>query len=295
MMSADVPMTTGAARPGLRERLPEIPATVFLSMAWMGLMILVALFAHWLKPYTITQMDLTARLQPPALMSGTWAHPLGTDQLGRDVLARLIVSIRVSLSLAVSATILGVLFGGIMGLLAAHFRGFVEQLVLILIDVQAALPFIILALSALAFFGNSFLLLVFLLAFYGWERHARVVRGLALAAYGQGYMRAVEQLGAGPGRLYLRHMVPNMGATLVVSATLAFPEVILAGAGLSFLGLGIQPPDTDLGNMVGYGRTYLQQAPWVLLCPAAVIVLTTLAISMLGDWMRDQLDPGQRA
>ncbi|WP_138469146.1 ABC transporter permease [Poseidonocella sp. HB161398] len=292
-MTADVAL---AAAPQVRaRRLPKLPLTVALSAGWMAAMVLVAIFAHWLKPYTITGMDLMARLQPPVFMGGSWDHVLGTDQLGRDVLARLIVSIRVSLTLAVSATVLGVLFGGLMGLAAAHFRGPVEQLVLILIDVQAALPFIILALSALAFFGNSWLLLVFLLAFYGWERHARVVRGLALAASRQGYMQAVEQLGAGPGRLYLRHMLPNMAATLVVSATLAFPEVILAASGLSFLGLGIQPPNTSLGNMVGYGRAYLQNAPWVLLAPSAVIVLTTLSISMLGDWMRDRLDPAERA
>jgi len=288
-------MTVGIASAAPRRlSLPDVPPSIALSMAWVALMVVVAFGAHWLQPYSITQMDLMARLKPPVGLGGSWAHPLGTDQLGRDVLSRLIVSIRVSLSIAMSATVLGVAFGGAMGLAAAHFRGWIEQIVLTLIDVQAALPFIILALSALAFFGNSWLLLVCLLAFYGWERHARVVRGLAMAANGQGYMLAVRQLGAGPGRLYLRHLLPNMAATLVVSATLAFPEVILAASGLSFLGLGIQPPNTSLGNMVGYGRTYLENAPWVLLSPAAVIVLTTLSISMLGDWLRDRLDPSSR-
>ncbi|MBT9382330.1 ABC transporter permease [Pseudooceanicola sp. CBS1P-1] len=290
-MSADVTLSLPERR---RLRLPAMPASIAAASLWILLMVAVALCAHWLQPYTITQMDLSARLQPPVLFGGAWAHPLGTDQLGRDVLSRLIVSIRVSLTLAFCATLLGVAFGALMGLAAAHFRGPVEQVVLVLIDVQAALPFIILALSALAFFGNSWTLLVFLLAFYGWERHARVVRGLAMAANGQGYMMAVRQLGAGPGRLYARHLLPNIAATLVVSATLAFPEVILAASGLSFLGLGIQPPNTSLGNMVGYGRSYLSTAPWVLLAPAVVIVLTTLSISLLGDWLRDQLDTSGR-
>jgi peptide/nickel transport system permease protein len=218
-------------------------------------------------------------------------HPLGTDELGRDVLSRLIVSIRISLLIAFGATALGLLIGATLGLLAAHRRGLVEQIVLMLVDAQAALPFIILALSVLAFFGNSLSLLIGLLALYGWERHARMARGLALAANAQGYMLAVRQIGAGALRRYLGHMLPNMAATMIVSATLAFPEVILAESGLSFLGLGVQPPMTSLGNMVGYGRGYISSAPWILLAPSLVIVVTTLAISIAGDWLRDRLDP----
>jgi len=153
------------------------------------------------------------------------------------------------------------------------------------------LPFIILALAVLAFFGNALPLLIALLGLYGWERHARLARGLALAAGTQGYVLAVRQIGAGPWRLYLRHVLPNIAATLIVSATLAFPEVILLESGLSFLGLGVQPPMTSLGNMVGYGRGYISNAPWIMLAPSAVIVLTTLAISIAGDWLRDRLDP----
>ena len=254
-------------------------------------MILVGAFADGLRPYSITALDLSARLTPPIGFGGHATHPLGTDELGRDVLSRLIISIRVSLLIAFGATVLGVLIGGTLGLVAAHFRGVIEQIVLMLIDAQAALPFIILALSVLAFFGNSLALLIALLALYGWERHARVARGLALAANTQGYMLAVRQLGAGPWRLYVRHMLPNISATMIVSATLAFPEIILAESGLSFLGLGVQPPMTSLGNMVGYGRGYISSAPWILLFPSIVIVATTLSISITGDWLRDRLDP----
>lgn len=254
-------------------------------------MILVGLFADLLRPYSITALDLSARLTPPIGFGGPVSHPLGTDELGRDVLSRLIVSVRVSLLIAFGATLLGVLIGGTLGLVAAHFRGLIEQIVLMLIDAQAALPFIILALSVLAFFGNSLALLIALLALYGWERHARVARGLALAANTQGYMLAVRQLGAGPWRLYVGHMLPNISATMIVSATLAFPEIILAESGLSFLGLGVQPPMTSLGNMVGYGRGYISSAPWILLFPSIVIVVTTLSISIAGDWLRDRLDP----
>ncbi|TKI03954.1 ABC transporter permease [Martelella alba] len=269
---------------------PVIPFSVGCSLFWIMIMALTALFASQISPYSITAIDLGARMKPPLFLGGDLRHLLGTDQLGRDVFSRLVISIRVSLTIAMSATLLGVVFGALMGFAAAHFGGWVEQLVLTLIDVQAALPFIILALSALAFFGNSWALLIGLLGLYGWERHARVTRGLALLANRQGYILAVRQLGAGPIRLYLRHVLPNIAAPLIVSATLAFPEVILAASGLSFLGLGIQPPDTSLGNMVGYGRGYLSTAPWIPLAPSIVIVLTTLSISLTGDWLRDKLE-----
>jgi len=269
----------------------RLPASVILAFSWLGFMLLVAAFADVLRPYSITTMDLRARLHPPWLFGGTLAHPLGTDEIGRDVLSRLIVSIRISLLIAFGATALGVAFGTVMGLLAAHLRGWAEQIVLMLIDMQAALPFLILALAVLAFFGNSLPLLICLLALHGWERHARVARGMSLAAGAQGYTLAVRQIGAGPVRLYVRHVLPNIAATLIVSATLAFPDIILLESGLSFLGLGVQPPMTSLGNMVGYGRGYISAAPWIMIAPSTVIVLATLAISVAGDWLRDYFDP----
>lgn len=286
------PGTVSIARPALRRK--PISGVVAFAFGWLLVMILVGIFADFLRPYSITALDLSARLKPPFGFGGSIAHPLGTDELGRDVLSRLIVSLRVSLLIAFGATALGVLIGGTLGLVAAHFRGLIEQVVLMLIDAQAALPFIILALSVLAFFGNSLPLLIGLLALYGWERHARVARGLALAANTQGYMLAVRQLGASSWRLYVGHLLPNISATMIVSATLAFPEIVLAESGLSFLGLGVQPPMTSLGNMVGYGRSYISSAPWILLFPSIVIVITTLAISITGDWLRDRLDPTVR-
>lgn len=273
------------------KRFRRLPFGVALAFGWIAAMLTIALFADVIRPYSITALHLTVRLMPPAGFGGSLAFPLGTDELGRDVLSRVVVSIRISLLIAFGATVLGMLVGATLGMLAAHLRGIIEQAVLLLVDVQAALPFIILALAVLAFFGNALPLLIGLLGLYGWERHARVARGLALAAGTQGYVLAVRQIGAGPWRLYLRHVLPNIAATLIVSATLAFPEVILLESGLSFLGLGVQPPMTSLGNMVGYGRSYISSAPWIMLAPSAVIVLTTLAISIAGDWLRDRLDP----
>ena len=262
-----------------------------LAFGWIALMLLLAVFADALRPYGITQLDLRSRLMPPLGFGGVAAHLLGTDELGRDVLSRLLVSVRISLLIAFGATAMAALLGTALGFLAAQFRGWVEQAVLTLIDFQAALPFLILALAVLAFLGNTLPLFVALMGFYGWERHARIARGLAISADAQGYAASVRQLGAGPWRVYLRHVLPNIASTLIVSATLSFPEVILLESGLSFLGLGIQPPMTSLGNMIGYGREYLTRAPWILLAPSLVVVLTTFSISVVGDWLRDRLDP----
>lgn len=293
MASVDLSRTERAGRGGegfitLIRR--NVPLSVGLGIVWLTAMVLIAIFADQMRPYGITAMDLTSRLSPP----GNVKHWLGTDELGRDVLSRLIQSIRISLIIAFGATILSAVFGTALGFAAAQFRGAVEHLVLALADFQAALPFLIMSLAVLAFFGSSMLLLVCLMGFYGWERYARIARGLAISASAQGYAAAVVQLGATPARVYLRHILPNVASTLIVSMTLTFPEIILMESGLSFLGLGVQPPETSLGNMVGFGREYLTRAPWVMLAPAAVIMLTTLSISLVGDWLRDKLDPTVR-
>jgi len=274
--------------------LEAYPPLVLFGGAWIVAMLVVALLADLLTPYVFSALDLKARLAPPVFMGGTWAHPLGTDELGRDVLSRLIISIRISLLIAFASTILSATIGVLLGFIAAHFRGWVEQVVLTLIDFQASMPFMIIALAVLAFFGNTLTLFICLMGFYGWERAARIARGLTIAANEQGYAAAVRDIGASPLRVYGLHVLPNIASTLIVSVTLTFPEVILLESGLSFLGLGVQPPMTSLGNMVGYGREYLQSAPWILLAPSAVIVLTTFSISMVGDWLRDRLDPTLR-
>ena len=285
------PVATGvsvmARLKALRERLNRMPILITLAILWLVLMLVIAVSADLISPYRFTQMDLRNRLSLPVFMGGSWAHVLGTDELGRDVLSRLITSIRMSLLIAFGATIIGVT----LGFVAAHFRGLVEQAVLALVDFSAAIPFLVLALAVLAFFGNSLVLFVCLLGFHAWERYARIARGLAISGRMHGYAAAVHQLGASPLRLYGRHILPNIASTLIVSMTLAFPEIILLESGLSFLGLGIQPPDTSLGNMVGFGREYLSSAPWIMLAPAFVITTTALCVSLLGDWLRDRLDP----
>mgnify|MGYP001192834352 FL=1 len=298
-MSAVHPIDIAAQRRGGRTRrllrwLRAYPPLVVLCVVWIVVMLFLAVFADALAPFGYTQLDLLARLSPPAFAGGPAEHWLGTDELGRDVLSRLLVSIRISILVAFLGTLLSASLGIFLGLLAAHFRGRVEQLVLTLVDFQASMPFMVISLAVLAFFGNTLLLFILLMGFYGWERTARVTRGLTIAANEQGYAAAVADVGASPWRIYTRHVLPNIASTLIVGVTLTLPEVILLESSLSFLGLGVQPPMTSLGNMVGYGREYLQAAPWMLLAPSAVIVMTAFSVSMVGDWLRDRLDPTLR-
>ncbi|UVK48165.1 ABC transporter permease (plasmid) [Mesorhizobium sp. AR07] len=290
---SDVPAANVVATPTVQNRRRSkwaMPIAVRLALSWICLMLLAGVLANYLTSQDFTALDLRHRLVPPVGFGGTTAHLLGSDELGRDVLARLLVSIRISLLIAFGATLIGAVLGITLGFLAAHFRGWVEQVVLACVDFQASMPFLILALAVLAFFGNSLPLFVALLGLHGWERYARITRALTISAGAQGYVTAVRQIGAGPWRLYLRHVLPNIASTLIVTMTIAFPDIILLESGLSFLGLGVQPPLTSLGNMVGYGRDYLTRAPWILVAPAVVISMTTLSISLVGDWLRDRLD-----
>jgi peptide/nickel transport system permease protein len=272
--------------------LERYPPLVVLSMLVLLTIIVVALFAPDIAPFEYSKMDLRARLQPPAWMDGgAMKHLLGTDDLGRDVLSRLIFSIRMSLLVAFIGTIIGAILGTFIGFLAAHFGGLVDDAVMVGIDFQAALPFMIIALAVVAFFGNSIVLFIGLMGIYGWERYARITRGLALAARTHGYAVAVNTLGATPMRVYLKHILPNIASALIVNMTLNFPGTVLMETSLSFLGLGVQPPLTSLGNMLGFGRVYLTTAWWIAVFPGVVIFIATLAMSLLGDWVRDRLDP----
>jgi peptide/nickel transport system permease protein len=269
------------------KKLP--PATVCAALGWLAFMLLLAFFGGSLA-HGARQLDLPHRLQFPALFGGDGAYLLGTDELGRNMLDRLVASIRVSLLIAFGATLIGTIVGTALGFLAAERRGWVEQAVLALVDFQASLPFLMIALALLAIFGNSLWLLVLLMSLHGWERHARVARATALEANAQGYAVAVRQLGASSWRVYTLHILPNIAGALIVSASIAFPEIVLLESGLSFLGLGVQPPMTSLGAMVGFGRDYIDMASWILIEPSLVIVATTLSINVAGDWLRDRLD-----
>lgn len=270
------------------------PPAVLIALFWLGLVILIAVIAPLIVPYDFMAVDVRARLKPPVFFGGDFAHVLGTDQLGRDVFSRALISIRISLTIAICATMLSTVVGVTLGFIAAYFRSWVDQIILTFVDAQLAMPFMIISIAVLAFLGNSLPIFIMLLGMYGWEQVTRIARGLAISANAQGYAAAARDIGASPWRIYLRHILPNISAMIVIAMTLNIPAVILLESSLSFLGIGLQPPQTSLGNMVGYGRDYIQSAPWIMLMPAAVIVITTLSVSVMGDWLRDRLDPTLR-
>ena len=222
------------------------------------------------------------------------AHILGTDELGRDVFSRLVYSLRLSFLLAIAGTILGAIIGTFLGFLAARFGGIVDDVVNAGIDFTASLPFIILALTILAFLGTNVTVIIVIMAVYGWDRYARLTRNLARSAYTEGYASALEGLGIPTWRIGLKHILPNIASALVVNMTLNFPGMILLETSLSFLGVGVQPPMSSLGTMLGFGRDYLTTAWWIAVVPGVVIVISTLSMSILGDFVQQKLEPQTR-
>lgn len=280
-----------AVRSRFRHRYPPL---VLASAALIAAVLIVSLAAELLAPYHYTTQDLANRLRPPAFLGGPALYWLGTDELGRDIVSRLIYATRFSVVIAILGTAIGAAIGTLLGFIAAHFRGFVEEAIMMLVDAQASLPFLLLALAVLAFFGNNLTLFILILGINGWENYARLTRGMVLSANTQGYAVAVRALGASPFMIYSRHILPNIASVLIVQFTLNFPQTILLETSMSFLGFGIQPPLTSLGQMLGAGRAHLLSAWWIAVLPGTVIFLTTLSISIVGDWLRDRFDPTLR-
>ena len=269
--------------------MKRLSAFVCAAIVWLVFVAALAVFADFLVPGGALDSDLRARLRPPVFFGGDWAHPLGTDQLGRDIWFRLVMSIKTSLFLALVGTVIGAVIGVALGMLAAGQRGIVDDIVMVLVDTQAALPFLIVALVVVAVFGNAFWLFVLVVGIYGWERYARIARGMTLSTLKEPYIAATRQLGAGTARIYGQHVLPNIASALIVTFTINFPETLLLETTLSFLGLGIQPPGTSLGTMIGEGRAYLSSAWWIAAAPGVVIALTSLSASILGDALQDRL------
>ena len=261
-------------------------AALILAILFTG-----GLLAPWIAPYGLEDMDLMARLVAPFTSS---AHILGTDELGRDILTRLLYSLPLSFVLAVCGTLIGAILGTALGFLAARFGGVVDDLVNVGVDFTASLPFIILALTILAFLGTDVKVIIVIMAFYGWDRYAKLSRNLARSAYTEGYAGALEGLGLPTRRILLKHILPNIASALVVNMTLNFPGMILLETSLSFLGVGVQPPMSSLGTMLGFGRDYLTTAWWIAVVPGVAIVISTLSMSVLGDWVQQKLEPQSR-
>ena len=248
----------------------------------------VAVFGPTLTPYDPAAQNLANRLQPPSL-----AHPLGTDQFGRDVLTRLVYGARISLGIAVTVTVVRVLIGTAVGLVAGYADGWVDEFLMRLVDLQLAFPGLVLALVVAGILGPSLGNVMIALAAVGWATYARVVRGSVLSVKQRRYVDAANLAGAPRRRIVRRHLLPAVVSPVVVIATLNLGTVVVATAGLSFIGLGAQPPTAEWGTMLESGREHLRQAWWVVNAPGGAIAVTVLGFNLLGDGLRDRLDPRQ--
>lgn len=258
--------------------------------------VIAAIFAPIVAPHDPEFNSLRTRLLPPFFESGgSTAHILGTDDLGRDVLSRLIYGARVSLTIAALGTLLGSIIGALCGLVSGYRRGIVDETAMLIVDAFMALPFIIIALAVIAIFGSSSTVLICLAAMNGFAGYTRIARGLALQITNEQYILSAKSIGLAPVRVLLRHALPNMIAPLLVLSTMEMSSIILLEASLSYLGFGVQPPTPSWGLMVSDGREFLNNAWWIGVPPGVAIMVVAMCFSLLGDWLRDLLDPTTRA
>lgn len=281
-----------SASPGLLRSLWDEADAVRRAALLIGVvLVILALTAPLLAPFDPTQQSLIARFRPPLGFAGARpGHWLGTDELGRDILSRGLYGLRLTVTLAVLGATLGLLIGGTLGLLAGVMGGRTETAIMGAVDAQIALPFTLIALFVLTIFGSTLTVLVFVLGLYGWEQYARIVRAEAARLMTLPFIEAARCAGASPIRIALTHLLPNLVSPLVVQFTLSLSNIILLESTLSFLGLGVQPPTATLGAMVGVGRDFMPNAPWIVLVPAGLILAVTFSIQILGDWLRDRAD-----
>jgi peptide/nickel transport system permease protein len=268
---------------------------VALGGAFVAVLALVALAAPWIAPQDPERQSLRARLAPPTLEGPDGrVHLLGTDHLGRDVLSRVIYGARVSLTIGFAAVLVGGIMGAGLGIMAGFRGGWLDSVVMTVADAQLAFPFILLAIGIIAVLGPSFPALVVVIGLSGWVAYARVLRSQVLTLRSREFVDAIRGLGGSIRRILLRHVLPNVMASLVVIATLELARAVVLEATLSFLGLGIQPPTPSWGGMVQEGREYLDSAWWISVFPGLVLMATSIVVSRTGDWLRDVLDPTLR-
>lgn len=278
-----------------RLRVPHIPAPVAISFVWVAVLIILALLGPALTPYDPLRQNLMTRNAPPVWLSGgSWDHIFGTDQLGYDILSRAIASVRPTLTIGLLASVIALVTGTVLGLLAGYFRGATDGLIMLLADSQLSTPFLVIAIAVVAAFGQSVTVLIVLAGLSGWMGFARTVRSSVLTLRAREFVVSSQALGAGSFRILRNHILPNIISTVIVLITIQFRSLILFEATLSFLGLGIPPPQPSWGSMISSGRDYLLDAWWISVIPGIALMLTVLTVSMIGDWLRDVLDPTLR-
>lgn len=283
------------ARVGRGVRVLWEDKVAFVSVLFMLIVAFAAVFAGTLAPHSHSAPDLSVRLLPPMwLEGGDPSYVLGTDALGRDVLSRVIFGARVSLLIGVSVVLLSGIFGTTVGLISGYKGGWWDTVVMRLVDAQLAFPGLLLVIIVIGVLGPSIPVIIAVVAIYGWMIYARLVRGNVLQLREELYVRAAEMSGVRPLRLMRRHLMPNLMSPLMTQSMLELARVVLVEASLSYLGLGIQPPDASWGLMVAENQTYMASGWWTVLFPGLALALTVLAINLFSSWLRVRSDPEQR-
>lgn len=267
-----------------------------LAVVYLVVLAFAAVFSGFVAPFDPLEQNLANRVLPPLSPGpdGGFPHLLGTDELGRDLLSRLIFGGRVSVAVGLLGAVVSGTIGIGLGLIAGYFRGRVDGIVMRLADAMMSLPTLVLALFILFLLGGGFLNLVLVLALTRWMIFARVTRGMALSLRESAFVSAAQAVGSSHRKIILRHLLPNMASPLAVLFTLEVAVLILGEASLSFLGFGIQPPESSWGLMIGRGRNYLSSAWWIVTFPGLAILLTTLSLNLVATWTRTITDPIQR-
>jgi ABC-type dipeptide/oligopeptide/nickel transport system permease subunit len=276
------------ARQARRNPLMVVGAVMLTVLA------LSAIFAPLVAPADPLKTGFSTRVRPPAILGFESAFLLGSDNLGRDILSRLLYGGRISLALAAVAVAVSATIGVALGLVSGYFGGVIDDVIQRIVDVQLSFPIIMLAIAVIAAIGTSQGALVGVLVLAGWVIYTRTVRASVLAIKHQEFVQAARALGAGDARIIARHILPNVVAPIIVIATVQVATMILLESGLSFLGLGVQPPTPSWGTMLADGRDYLSNAWWISTIPGVAISLVVLSANMLGDGLRDVLDPNLR-
>ena len=266
--------------------------TAVFGLGVVVVVLLAALFAPWIAPFDPLEQDINQRLKEPGWQTAAGrVHLLGTDHLGRDILARVIFGSRIALVVGLSAVLISGVLGMAVGLVSGYFGGKVDDFFMRLADVQLAFPFILLAIAVIGVLGPSLRNIIVVIGVSSWVVYARVVRGEVLSIREREFVQAAIALGSRDGRVLVRHVLPNAFTPWLVVATLDMARVIVIESALSFLGLGVQPPTPTWGGMLADGRVYLSTAWWLATFPGLAILVTVLGINLLGDGLRDTLDP----
>lgn len=291
--TSPVPILPDGSRRGKRTR--RVPLAIVVCFVVLALLILAAIFAPLIAPHDPTKQSLIARNKPPAwLAGGNTMYLLGTDDLGRDVLSRVLYGAQISLGIGFVATLIGTVIGTVLGIVAGFFKGTVDWVIMLAVDAQLAMPFIVIAIAAIAAFGKGIPILIVLAGISGWMLFARACRSTVLSLREREFIVAARALGATDARILRQHILPNLSSIILVIVTIDLRRIILFESTLSFLGLGVQPPQASWGAMLSKGRELLNTAWWISIFPGLALMLTILAVSLIGDWLRDVLDPTLR-